>query len=129
MHVISYTQYESVLLITVLPSTKTRLNFATISFFSLSFLCLVLLLFFLRGPGWGPLLTVCESTLNLLCKAGSLVYIFLNFTCWQILMLKSPDLRLVLHYTLIDLFVCLISDRRNGTGKQTQKQAHMYLDT
>lgn len=49
-----------------------------------------------------------------LCKIGSFIYIFLNFTCRHILTLKSRDLRLVLHTTRVDLFVYLISDQRNG---------------
>lgn len=82
-----------------------------------SILSLFLLLFcLLRGPHWGPLLGLCLSTLNSLCKICSLICILFSFTCWQVLVLKSPALSLVLCDTVTDLFICLISDQRNGTG-------------
>lgn len=82
-----------------------------------SILSLFLLLFcLLRGLHWGPIPGLCLSTLNSLCKIRCLICVFFNFTYWQILVLKSPDLSVVLFDTVTGLFICLISDQRNGTG-------------
>lgn len=107
---------ESVLLIICYCLQKNKAHFYHCPFAS-SILSLFLLLFcLLRGPHWSPLLGLCLSTLNSLCKICSLICILFNFTCWQILVLKSPALSLVLCDTVTDLFICLISDQRNGTG-------------